>query len=475
MQLPHDVLTLNSWLCSHLNRETHSTVCGRCTNGTGPSVCSVGSECAPCSPVNVLYYILLHYTPATIIFLLILLVQMDVITSAPILYYILYANARVVYLETPDGFSTYVAFTGQHYKYTMRAVFILHSLWSFDSLYIVSPSLCISSHLDDTDVQYIKILKTLYPFVLLFLAYVGIQLYARDFKPVVLLWKPIHNKIVRLNKSWNPHLSLVQAFSTIFFISYFRLVSLIFKPMIMTYFIDDHGQYVQNSRVTHIDPAVPIGHYKHLCLTVISIIILVFMILSPILVLITYPTRLFRKFQDYLPPRVNIALKMFVSTFQGGYKDGADGTRDYRSLSGLILAAFLVVMAIQYGVNTVPTLNKTPLIIWQINIILFVLVTSIFAVLRPHKSKFANNIGVCLGALLTIGSTLHVIVLTYFKKNMMVIFLGIAVQTIPHFVFCGYVIHRIVLKCGFKRALRKCCREVQSREMEEQPMLNNTF
>ena len=147
---------------------------------------------------------------------------------------ILYANARVVYLETPDGFSTYVAFTGQHYKYTMRAVFILHSLWSFDPLFIVSPSLCISSHLDDIDIQYIKILKTLYPFALLFLAYVGIQLYARDFKPVVLLWKPIHNKIIRLNKSWNPHLSLVQAFSTIFFISYLRLVSLIFKPIIMT-------------------------------------------------------------------------------------------------------------------------------------------------------------------------------------------------------------------------------------------------
>ena len=51
MQLPQDVLTLNSWLCSHLNRETHSTVCGRCTNGTGPSVCSVGSECAPCRDV----------------------------------------------------------------------------------------------------------------------------------------------------------------------------------------------------------------------------------------------------------------------------------------------------------------------------------------------------------------------------------------------------------------------------------------
>ncbi|CAI8033555.1 hypothetical protein GBAR_LOCUS18922, partial [Geodia barretti] len=72
MKLPQDVLTLNSWLCSHLNRETGTTVCGRCTNGTGPSVSSLGSQCTDCSPVNILYYILLHYLPATVIFLFIL-------------------------------------------------------------------------------------------------------------------------------------------------------------------------------------------------------------------------------------------------------------------------------------------------------------------------------------------------------------------------------------------------------------------
>ena len=157
-------------------------------------------------------------------------------------YYILYSNAWAVYLQTPDGFSIYSsAFAREDYKYTMRAFFLLQSIWSFDPLYFISPSLCISSHLDDIDVQYFEIVKTLYPFLLLLLAYVAIELHARDFKPVVILWRPIYRNITRFRRSWNPHLSLVQAFTTIFFISYLKLLSLVFVPFILTDFIDDHG------------------------------------------------------------------------------------------------------------------------------------------------------------------------------------------------------------------------------------------
>ena len=95
--LPQDVHTLNSWLCSHLNRETHSTGCGRCTNGTGRSVSSLGSQCTHCSQVHILYYILLHYLPPTVIFIFILIVQVNV-TSLSTVYYILYSNAWAVYI-----------------------------------------------------------------------------------------------------------------------------------------------------------------------------------------------------------------------------------------------------------------------------------------------------------------------------------------------------------------------------------------
>ena len=220
IKLPQEVHTLNSWFCSHLNRETHSTGCGGCTNGTGPSVSSLGSQCTQCSQVNILYYILLHYLPPTIIFFFILLVQVNV-TSPPMVYYVLYSNAWGVYLETPDGYSMYSRVITGKYKYAVQAFLSLHSIRSFDPLNFISPPLCISSHLDDIDAQYFVMLKPLYPFMLLLVAYVGIELHARDFKPVVMCWRPIFRNLTRLRKTWNPHVSLVQAFATIFILKAF--------------------------------------------------------------------------------------------------------------------------------------------------------------------------------------------------------------------------------------------------------------
>ena len=75
----------------------------RCANGTGPSVSTVGSQCVQCNAVNSLFYILLRYLPATIIFLFILIAQIDV-TSAPMAHYILYCNAVVMYFRSSLGF-----------------------------------------------------------------------------------------------------------------------------------------------------------------------------------------------------------------------------------------------------------------------------------------------------------------------------------------------------------------------------------
>ena len=163
LQLPQNIDELNSMICKNLTREVGQSMCGRCVNGTGPSVSSIGSQCVECNALNILYYILLQYLPATIIFLLILLAQIDV-TSAPMAYYILYCNAIVVGAKTTGGFFTTFMFTKTSYKYLMRAFLSLNSIMSFDPLYYVSPPLCLSTHIEDIDIPYIEMLATLYPF-----------------------------------------------------------------------------------------------------------------------------------------------------------------------------------------------------------------------------------------------------------------------------------------------------------------------
>ena len=196
------------------------------------------------------------------------------------------------------------------YKYLLRAFLSLNSILSFDPLYYVSPPLCLSTHIEDIDIPYIEMLATLYPFFLLVLAFILIELHARDFKPVVALCRPLHQKLIRFRRSWNPRASLVQS---------------------------------------------------------------------------------------------------FVNTFQGCYKDGLNGTRDYRAMSGGILA-LIVVMVILWGSADmlVEVSDRQPIISKQLTIWLLIALTVMMATLRPYKSETANHTAVYLTALLAAIDSLYI-------------------------------------------------------------------
>ena len=345
LKLPKNPLLLNSFMCNLLNRTVESGRCGRCTNGTGPSIGTVGIQCVECSPVNILYHILLRYLPATAVFLIVLIVQIDV-TSAPMALYVLYCNALVVFFQTTFGFRISFAFSTTSYQYIMKCLLTLTSLWSFDPLFFLSPPLCLSHHMEDINRMYIEFLATLYPFLLLFLAFVLVELYAKDFRPVVVVWKPILHKLIRFRQKWNPNSSLIQAFATLFFLSYAKLIFLISMPFTVTYFVNEHGE--SSKGAPFIDPTISFWDTKHIILMAFSISILVLVIMPPILVLISYPTKWFRKLQNSLSSRTNLAIQAFVNPFQGCFKDGTNRTCDYRALSGGFLAAvlFMVLLGI---------------------------------------------------------------------------------------------------------------------------------
>ena len=339
IRLPQSVNVFNSFICTKLNREVRENMCGRCANGTGPSVTSIGSQCVKCSSVNILYYILLQYIPATIIFLLVLLVRINV-TAAPMAHYVLFCNAVTIYFRTHTARYVIFAFTETSYRYIVRAFLTLNAIWSFDPLYFISPALCLSPQIEDIYIPYIDTLATLYPILLLMLTYVLIELHARDIRLIVTLWKPFHGTLVRLRNTWNlNNISLVQAFANLFYISYTKLLFLVYFPLSCSTFTDENGNVLSRFKVTYIDPTVPYLHHKHIYLMAFSACVLIFIVIPPILILMVYSTRLCATLRNHLSPRLNIALLTFVNTYQGCYKDGTNGTRDYIwRLSGSLCA-----------------------------------------------------------------------------------------------------------------------------------------
>ena len=93
------------------------------------------------------------------------------------------------------------------------------------------------------------------------------------------------------------------------------------------------------TKVTYIDPTVTFFSHKHLyVISFCSVILFFIIIMPPIILLIVYPTWLFEKVKSRLSQRQNLSLLTFVETFQGCYEDGTNGTRDYRAVSGWLLA-----------------------------------------------------------------------------------------------------------------------------------------
>ena len=355
-------------------------------------------------------------------------------------HYVLFCNAVAIYFRTSG------AFTETFHRFIiLRAFLTLNAFCSFDPLYFVSPALCLSPQIEDVDILYIDTLTTLYPFLLLIITCVITELHARNVRPIVMLWRPFHRNFALLRRSWNPNPSLVQVFSTLFYISYTKLLFLVYVPLHSIDFMDEKGNILNKLKVTYIDPAVPFLTHKHIYLIIFSACIFIFIVLPPILVLMMYSSRLCDKLHSRLSPRLNLALLTFVHTYQGCFKDGTNGTQDYRVLSGGFLVLYMLVpLGVGVGCTLVEVDERSPVILWQISIAVCIVLSVAFAVIRPYKSEIANHSGVSLFAILALYGiiSLNLNTAAVHEKTGVVV-AGVVLLSLPHVVFYGYIVYRV--------------------------------
>ena len=154
----------------------------------------------------------------------------------------------------------------------------------------------------------------------------------------------LHTLFKRFHKNWELNASLIEAFSSIFFLSYAKINFIIFQSLLCTTLRNEEGKLING--LAYIDPTVPYASKKHVYIIIFSAFVAIFLYFPPILLLIIYPTSLCIKISDRIRPRWRIGIKIYVETYQGCYKDSTNGTRDYRAMSGysLIVPVISVVM-----------------------------------------------------------------------------------------------------------------------------------
>ena len=183
-----------------------------------------------------------------------------------------------------------------------------------------------------------------YPICLMLFTYVCIKLHDNNFKPVVWLWKPFHRYFTHFRRSLDRKASIVNAFTTFLVISFSKIVFVSFTllyPFYTRYNYDD----IPTKLVLYYDPTVECHSQEYSMYAALAVCVLVAFVIFPTILLILYPTRLFRKCVSSCGFRRWLALHMFADSFQGQYKDGTNGTRDFRMVSALFLILRILILA----------------------------------------------------------------------------------------------------------------------------------
>ena len=443
LPLPANVSELNTVVCGNLTREVKAPLCGRCTANTGPSIYSVGSRCVHCSPVNILYYLLLQYGPSTLIFLLVIIFRPN-ITSAPMVHYVLFCNFTVLISRF-----TLLLYAQSNWLAAVltKSTLTLSAIWSFDVLFFVSPPLCISQHMEEIYILYLDFIATIYPFILLLLTYALIKLHSKNFKLIVVLWRLSSRLFVRFYRAWDPRSAMIQAFASLFFLSYTKLSYFIWGSFAWCTSRTADGH--ETTYILYIDPNVPYLSTKHTVLMIFAATVGIFFVLPPLLIFLLYPTSFYRKISDRISPMWRIRIQTYVEQFYGSVKDGTTATRDYRLLSTLFLFVFgLVSYSVQIAAYNIVEKNFTSSL--YTSAILFGTVAFLCTVLQPYKEANGSITGLLIVLSLMFGLSASVYENPH--KNYFSI-IGISILlAVPHSVFWCYIVRRVIKK----RAVCSC-------------------
>ena len=194
--------------------------------------------------------------------------------------------------------------------------------------------------------------------------------------------------------------------------------------------------------VLYYDSTVECSTLEYTIFSAIASCVLVTFIICPTILLILYPTRLFRKCVSCCKFRRWYALHMFMKSFQGQYKDGTNGTRDFRMVSASFLILRILILALFVNHHRLPAHTS------EMQGAFVACTSCIHAITRPYKLNLMNNVDIVILFLLAI----LILVTSISASSSSLITYPILGSTllllIPHMILIFYICHKLAKKIG---------------------------
>ena len=375
---------VNGYMCGEMNRT--GRLCGRCKNGTGPSVFSPDLKCVRCldSSYGWAVYLAAEFIPITVFVLLVILFRIRLCADYmnALVFFCNIASAGLLYFRPVLIFSSLPSNSEQSAVSILISIYNIFNLQFFQNFF---PPLCISEEMKNMEVLALRYLVALYPLLLILVIYALVCLYDRNFKPLVLVWRPFGAIISCFRKQFNVRHSLIHAFASFFLLSFFSFSAVSYSFVFHTSLF-----FINSSIISY--PFFWDGSGTHTNISVLTFTMLIVLAILPIMLMLVYPTRTFQKCLNCCGLRC-LPLHIFMDAFQGCYKNGTDGTRDYRYFAGLyLLFRFLVVSNLLHYFIT-----------HHLNPVFFLVIFSFsFALYRPYKNNCFNVVDCLFHAILAL-------------------------------------------------------------------------
>lgn len=381
-------------------------------------------------------YLTLELAPVTVFFFLIMMFCIN-ITTGPMLGYILFCQLHVRLARCLVG--TYYSITsyfGSFSEVVANIQLFMSGIWSLDFFKvtnIIAP-FCISCRMKTIDALMLDYVLVLHPLILVLITYTCIELHAHNCRRVVFLWKPFHKCVIKLRRNWNG--SIIHAYATLLFLSFAMINDVTYNLLNVTAVYNINGAVVR--QVVFSDPEMEGYKLEHIIYVSSALIVLFFLGFCPAVLLCLYPTRL-SKMMDCCSTRKRIALKTFVETFQGCYKDGLNGTRDYR-MTPAISMVVVIALNIFFATETRHSfLNVAPLCSS-----LLMILSLLISYVRPCKSWLMN---LSLSFHLTLVGIIVVVYITWMQdayiQTSLLAAVFMVLATLPHALILLWAGHKL--------------------------------
>ena len=341
-QKPEELI--NKSACTHFHRS--GLLCGDCEQEHSPFVFSYNLSCVRCPDghKNWWKFIFAGFVPLTLFYFFVVIFNINV-TSSRLHGVVLFSQAlsipALVRLITSA-----VSHGSPHLQIAIRIFLLFYSFWNLDLFRSVIPDIC----LNVTTLQALALdyFIALYPFVLILLSYILIELHDRRFVVLAIIWNPFRKLLSTFRKSWDIRTSIIDSFATFFLLSYVKVLSVSADLLIPTAVYKLGSNEVRFG--LYYSPSVRYFGDEHLPYAITATVILTLFVCIPTTIFILYPFKFFQNFLSLFPINWHF-LHAFVDAFQGCYKDGTEpGTFDCRWFSTLFFLIRLLFFII-YGMT----------------------------------------------------------------------------------------------------------------------------